>query len=58
MYNKAIDKHTKNIVDETTGKELAFDTERYWAFFNNDKSLMLVQHYNFGKVLKLIDDFK
>lgn len=58
LYNKAIDKHTKNIVDETTGKELAFDTERYWAFFNNDKSLMLVQHYNFGKVLKLIDDFK
>ena len=58
LYNKAIDKHTKNIVDETTGKELAYDSERYWAFFNNDKSLMLVQHYNFGKVLKLIDDFK
>jgi hypothetical protein len=58
LYTKAIDKHTKKVIDEATGKEIGYDTERYWAFLNNDKSLMLVQQYNFGKVLKTLNDFK
>jgi len=58
LYTKAIDKHTKQLIDEATGKEIGYDTERYWAFLNNDKSLMLVQQYNFGKVIRKLDDFK
>lgn len=58
LYRKAIDKHTKKLIDEATGKELAYDGDRYWAFMNNDKSLMLIQQYNFGKVLLDINDFK
>ncbi len=58
LHTKAIDKHTKQVIDEATGKEIGYDTERYWAFLNNDKSLMLVQQYNFGKVIRTINDFK
>lgn len=58
LHTKAIDKHTKQLFDEATGKELSFDTERYWAFLNKDKSLILVQQYNFGKVIRTLNDFK
>jgi hypothetical protein len=58
LHTKTIDKHTKQVIDEKTGQEIGFDTERYWAFLNNDKSLMLVQQYNFGKVIRTINDFK
>ncbi|MFA9212993.1 MAG: DUF4340 domain-containing protein [Candidatus Methylacidiphilales bacterium] len=58
LHTKAIDKHTKQVIDEATGKEIGYDSERYWAFLNNDKSLMLVQQYNFGKVIRTINDFK
>ncbi|MFZ4797036.1 MAG: DUF4340 domain-containing protein [Bacteroidia bacterium] len=58
LYTKAIDKHTKQAINEETGEYLKFDTERYWAFLNNDQSLMLIQQYNFGKVMITIDGFK
>jgi len=58
LYTKAIDKHTKQAINEETGEYLKFDTERYWAFLNNDQSLMLIQQYNFGKVMLTIDGFK
>ncbi|MCF8429913.1 MAG: DUF4340 domain-containing protein [Bacteroidia bacterium] len=58
LYTKAIDKHTKQAINEETGEYLKFDTERYWAFLNDDKSLMLIQQYNFGKIMITIDGFK
>ncbi len=58
LYNKPIDKHTKQLYDEVTNKAFTSDQERYWAFTNSDKSLMLVQQFNFGRVLKQLSDFK
>lgn len=58
LYNKAIDKHTKQVLDESTGKPFNFDTERYWAFLNNDKSLIIAQQFNIGKLLITLNDFK
>jgi hypothetical protein len=58
LYTKAIDKHTKQAINEETGEYLKADPERYWAFLNNDKSLMLIQQYNFGKVMITINGFK
>ena len=58
LYTKAIDKHTKQAINEETGEYLKSDPERFWAFLNNDKSLMLIQQYNFGKVMITIDGFK
>ena len=58
LYNKPIDKHTKQLSDEITGELFKVDKERYWAFANNDKSIMLVQQFNFGKVMRKLEDFK
>lgn len=58
LYTKAIDKHTKQATNEVTGEYLKSDPERYWGFINDDKSLVLIQQYNFGKVLKVLSDFK
>ena len=58
LYTKAIDKHTKQSMNEETGEYLKSDPERFWAFLNNDKSLMLIQQYNFGKVMITIEGFK
>lgn len=58
LYTKPIDKHTKQLYDEVTDRAFTSDQERYWAFTNNDQSLMLVQQFNFGRVLKQLSDFK
>lgn len=58
LYTKAIDKHTKQATNEETGEYLKSDPERYWGFINDDKSLVLIQQYNFGKVMKVLSDFK
>ncbi|MES2726038.1 MAG: DUF4340 domain-containing protein [Bacteroidota bacterium] len=58
LYAKPIDKHTKQLYDTVTNKAFTSDQERYWAFMNSDKSLMLVQQFNFGRVLKQLTDFK
>jgi hypothetical protein len=58
LYNKAIDKHTKQIYDEKTGNLLKTDKERFWAFLNDEKSLLLIQQYNFGKIFLTLPSFK
>lgn len=58
LFSKAIDKHTKQVIDESTGKMFDYDTERFWAFLNNDKSLIIVQQFNIGKLLITLNDFK
>lgn len=52
---KAIDSHTKQQYDEQ-GKVMAYDTEKYFAFINEDKDMVLIQEYVFGKLFKTLDD--
>jgi len=52
---KAIDSHTKQHYDEK-GNAMAYDTEKYFAFINNDKDMVLIQEYVFGKLFKTLDD--
>jgi hypothetical protein len=57
VHFKAIDKRTKDRIDIETGKELAFDPEKYIAFVDDEKDLVYIQHYNFGKLFKHAEDF-
>jgi Domain of unknown function (DUF4340) len=52
---KAIDSHTKQQYDEK-GNVMAYDTEKYFAFINDDKDMVLIQEYVFGKLFKTLDD--
>lgn len=52
---KAIDNHTKQQFDEK-GNTMQFDTEKYFAFINDDKDMVLIQEYVFGKLFKTLDD--
>lgn len=52
---KAIDSHTKLHYDDQ-GKAMQFDTEKYFAFINNDSDMVLIQQYVFGKLFKTLDE--
>lgn len=51
LFSKQIDKRTKQRYDES-GNPLPLDTEKYFGFKNNDRSMMYVQDYNFGKIIR------
>ena len=52
---KGIDNHTKQQYDEK-GNKINVDTEKYFAFINDDKDMVLIQEYVFGKIFKTLDD--
>jgi hypothetical protein len=43
--------------DEKTSQPLEFDPERYYALLDEEKDLLLVQHFVVGKVLRSYPDF-
>jgi hypothetical protein len=53
---KAVGDHTK-ILYGADGKLLPYDTEKYYGFINDEKDVVYIQEYNFGKVLKKLSDF-
>jgi hypothetical protein len=48
----------KNSVDQLTGQPLTEDLERMFALINEDKDLVLIQYYVFGKLLPQPSYFK
>lgn len=56
LHYKAVGDHTKTLYGED-GKLLPYDTEKYYGFINDEKDVVYVQEYNFGKVLKKLSDF-
>ncbi len=52
---KAIDTHTKQQFDDK-GNAMKYDTEKYFAFINDDKDMVLIQEYVFGKLFKTLDE--
>jgi hypothetical protein len=54
-YKEAGD-HTKTLYDKE-GRLLAYDTEKYYAFLNDEKDMVYIQEYNFGRVFKKLNDF-
>ncbi|MES2559068.1 MAG: DUF4340 domain-containing protein [Bacteroidota bacterium] len=56
LHYKAVGDHTKILYD-ADGKLLPYDTEKFYGFINEEKEVVYVQEYNFGKVLKKLSDF-
>lgn len=56
VNNKRVDEHTKIQYNEE-GKILSSDTEKYYAFINDEKEVAYIQHYNFGRLFKTLHDF-
>jgi hypothetical protein len=53
---KDVGDHSKILYDEN-GKLLPHDTEKYFGFINDDKDVVYIQQYNFGKIFKTLKDF-
>lgn len=56
VNNKRVDEHTKIQYNEE-GRILSSDTEKYYAFINDEKEVAYIQHYNFGRLFKTLHDF-
>lgn len=56
VNNKRVDEHTK-IQYDGEGRILSSDTEKYYAYINDEKEVAYIQHYNFGRLFKTINDF-
>jgi hypothetical protein len=56
VHFKRVDEHTKNQYN-TEGMILASDTEKYYAFINEEKEVAYIQHYNVGRLFKTLQDF-
>jgi len=54
---KEVGDHTKILYDKE-GKLLPYDTEKYYAFLNDEKDVVYIQQYNFGRIFKTLNDFK
>lgn len=58
LFLKAVDgQSTIEQFDEKTNRPLEFDPERYYALLDEEKDLLLVQHFVVGKVLRSFADF-
>lgn len=56
LHIKGLERSTKDRYDEK-GNLLKYDTEKYYAFINKDPNMMYVQQFNFGRVLRHLDEF-
>ncbi len=56
VHYKEVGDHTK-ILYGADGKLLPYDTEKYFAFINDEKDIVYIQQYNFGKIFKTLSDF-
>lgn len=58
IHNKGL-KRDSNIQMDSDGNPLQFDIETFYAFINdNNKEVVQIQDYIFGKVMKKISEFK
>jgi hypothetical protein len=48
----------REVLDPETGQYSNIDPNRYYAFTNKDPKIMIVQGYNFGRVLQRFDFFR
>lgn len=53
---KDVGDHTKILYD-ANGRLLPNDTEKYFAFINDEKDVVYIQQYNFGRIFKTLHDF-
>ncbi len=56
VHYKEVGDHTK-ILYGADGKLLPNDTEKYFAFINEEKDVVYIQQYNFGRIFKTLSDF-
>lgn len=56
LHYKSVNKRTKQRFDES-GNPLPFDSEQYFGFANGSSHLMYIQHYNFGKLIRTLQEF-
>jgi hypothetical protein len=47
-----------NRTDEVTGKHITEDVERMYALFNDDKDMVTIQYFGFGKIFHGVSYFK
>ncbi len=57
LHYKSVGSHTKILYD-TNGRLLPHDTEKYFAFINDEHEVAYVQEYTFGRLFKTLLDFK
>jgi len=57
LHIKGIDRRTKQRTDDQ-GNVLTYDTEKYYGFLNEQPTLMYIQHYNFGRILRKLSEIK
>ncbi len=57
LHLKASDIKTKEQFDEN-GSPISNDPEKYFGFINDDKNVVYIQKYNFGKIVLKSTDFK
>lgn len=57
LYYIPVNKRSKTQFDEA-GDRVPYDVDRYYATFNNNKEIILIQEYVFGKVLNTFDEMK
>jgi hypothetical protein len=57
LHYKSVGDHTK-ILYGADGRLLPHDTEKYFAFINDEKEVAYVQQYAFGRLFKTLLDFK
>lgn len=57
IFYKSLDVHTKQQADLATGKAYKVDQERYYALLNDEKDLIIIQDFVFGKLMRSYDDF-
>jgi hypothetical protein len=57
IFFKPTDKRTKDRLDIQTGTTLEIDPEKYFGILDNNKDIMLIQDFTFGKVLRSANDF-
>jgi hypothetical protein len=47
-----------NKTDQVTGKHITQDVERMYALFNDDKDMVTIQYFGFGKIFHSVSYFK
>ncbi len=55
VNRKGVDRKTKEHYD-TDSHPMEYDSDRYLAFLNEEKDMLVLQQYSFGKIFKTLDD--
>lgn len=55
VHAKDVDRRTMEQYDNDS-KKLIADPERYYAFINDDKDMVIIQHYSFGRLFRTLPE--